>query len=73
VESFNGLLDALQATGKRQGPGSLTAQNTFDLKEMAAPSGLGRIKEAAVHPLSILSHISDAATRARLERRSARL
>jgi hypothetical protein len=64
------IMPVLRATGKRQGPGSLTAQNTLDLKEMAAPSGLGAMGESLINPLSVLPHIYDAVTRARLESRS---
>jgi hypothetical protein len=64
------IMPVLRATGKRQGPGSLTAQNTLDLKEMAAPSGFGAMGEAITNPLSILAHVRDAVTRARLESRS---
>jgi hypothetical protein len=64
------LMPVLRATGKRQGPGSLTAQNTLDLKEMAAPGGAAAIGETALNPLGLVHRIGDAMTRARLERRS---
>lgn len=60
----------MRVIGKRQGPGSLTAQNTLDLKEMAAPGGAAALGETLLKPLSLGHRIVGAMTRARLERRS---
>jgi hypothetical protein len=67
-----GLLDVLRATGMRQAPGSLTAQNAIDLKALGAPGALG-VAKGALNVPTALKNLSEVFTRARLEGRSADL
>lgn len=73
----NALLEVLRATGKRQAPGSLTAQNTLDLKDLSAAGAIGTALHAAHSPISaipaIVAQFGDAVTRARLFGHSAAL
>ncbi|SFK79027.1 hypothetical protein [Methylocapsa palsarum] len=69
------LLTALEATGKRQAPGSLTAFNAEDLKNLSEPGSAAALGQAlmTLSPGAIWGKASDALTRARLGSRSSAL
>ncbi|ACK51694.1 hypothetical protein Msil_2775 [Methylocella silvestris BL2] len=67
-----GLLTALEATGKRQAPGSLTAFNAEDLRNLSEPGSAAALGQAlmTLSPGAIWGKASDALARARLGSRS---
>ncbi|MEJ0094559.1 MAG: hypothetical protein WDN46_14325 [Methylocella sp.] len=69
---IHSLLTALEATGKRQAPGSLTAFNAEDLKNLSEPGTAAALGNTllTLNPGSIWQKTSDALTRARLGSRS---
>lgn len=70
-----GLIQALEATGKRQAAGSLTAFNAQDLKNLSEPGALAALGEAGktLSPGPLWRKVADSLERARLESRSATL
>ncbi len=56
---FDGFLEAAQATGTRQGKGSLTAFNAAELKGLSGSTGLGEAAKTALSPGKWWSVVND--------------
>lgn len=67
-----GLLDVLEATGKRQQQGSLTAFNASDLKDLSSGGLVSGMVDAArtANPLGLARQLKDGFDRARLGSRA---
>jgi hypothetical protein len=72
AEDVRGLLDVLQATGKRQQPVSPTAQYTADMKDGATSGAMGAGLDVlrTMNPMQIVKRLQDGFDRARLGNRS---
>ena len=72
LPDVQGLLQTLEATGKRQQPGSLTAFNASDIKDMQGTGLLGSIMAGirSGNPMNAAKDIKDSIDRARLGSRS---
>lgn len=67
------LLRALEATGKRQAPGSQTAYNMEDLKNLGSTGAAGEILQTGLNPPGTFRRIGDAFQRFQVERNAAQL
>jgi len=72
AEDMERMLAAFEATGKRQPPGSPTAQYTADLKDAGASGAVGAGLDVlrTLNPAALLKRLQDGIDRARLGTRS---
>lgn len=70
---FARLTEILEATGKRQAPGSLTAYNVEDLKKLGETGALGQVASTGLNPPGFFRKMGDAFYRFNAERNAADL
>lgn len=57
---MKGLIEALRATGKRQAPGSMTAYNTEELRNLGRPGTAGQILSTGLNPPGAFRRMGEA-------------
>lgn len=57
---MRGLIEALRATGKRQAPGSMTAYNTEELRNLGRPGTAGQVLSTGLNPPGAFRRMGEA-------------
>lgn len=70
---FERLTQILEATGKRQAPGSMTAYNMEDLKKLGETGLVGQVASTGLNPPGFFRKMGDAFYRFNVERNAAQL
>lgn len=70
---FDGLLEALRATGWRERPGSLTAYNARDIEELGKAGMMGEVARTGLNPPGIFRRVGQGFQDWQTERNAGRL